>query len=171
MTTKLPILPTATAFCGAYIPLDLFDADGELAFFVDGNSKITAGNGSYEAPAPNAFSLPAASVDGGAACPGSTEVCRASCYVKGLAKHAPDIYAAYTANARVLDHVLRDGLNCLGEYAADALATWITEHAPHGFRWHVSGDVQSVDHANWIVEVCERAPDVRFWIYTRTMGA
>jgi hypothetical protein len=170
--TKLPLIKAPTSnFCGVSVELDLFDTEGEpLAFFLDGNSKITGGNGSYAEPVPNAFSLPAASVDGQQACPGSTEICRASCYVKGLAKHAPEIYQRYAENARVLGLLFAQGEG-FSNYAAEVLARWVHAHAPHGFRWHVSGDVMSIDHAAWIAEVCDRAPAVQFWIYTRTLDA
>jgi hypothetical protein len=35
------------------------------------------------------------------------------------------------------------------------------------FRWHDSGDLQSVDHLARIVEVCEETPDVSHWLPTR----
>lgn len=35
------------------------------------------------------------------------------------------------------------------------------------FRWHDSGDLQSVNHLARIVEVCERTPGVRHWLPTR----
>ena len=35
------------------------------------------------------------------------------------------------------------------------------------FRWHDSGDLQSVAHLRRIVEVCERTPTVNHWIPTR----
>ena len=162
-------LPIATAFCAAEIPLWAV-----LSFWIDGNSKITRENGTYSDPKPNAFSLPAASVPDpyphvgtSRPCPGSTAACRESCYVKGLAKHAPEIYARYQSNADALEVVLSDAQ--LGLAAAHKLAAWITEHAPHGFRWHVSGDVQSYAHAQWIRAVCWLASDVPFWIYTRTL--
>lgn len=168
MTTRLPI---ATNFCSAEIPL--FEG---MAFYVDGNSKITAGNGTYERPTPNAFSLPAASVPESypahtpRACPGSTPVCRSSCYVQGLAKHAPGIYERYRSNAETLAHVLRQDRTFY--HSALLLASWIEEHASKGFRWHVSGDVWEVpQHAAWIVEVCSLAKDVPFWIYTHTLSA
>jgi hypothetical protein len=141
-----------------------------VALVLDGNSKITAGNGTYAAPVPNAFSLPAASVSGRAHCPGSTPSCRGSCYVRGLATAAPDVYAAYTANARALDLILSGPLHDQAE-AAHVLGEWIAEHAPAGFRWHVSGDVRDVSHARWIVQVCEASHRVRHWIYTRTLEA
>jgi hypothetical protein len=141
-----------------------------LELVVDGNSKITAGNGSFEQPAPNALSLPAASVDwAGPSCPGSTPTCRASCYVRGLAKHAPDVYAAYHENLSALTWLLdRPGTR---EESARRLGTWIALNARGGFRWHVSGDVLNAEHAYWIVEVCRHSRDVNHWIYTRTFSA
>ena len=85
-----------TQFCSATIPL----WDG-LAFHLDGNSKVTRSNGSYDAPAPNAFSLPHVTT-----CPGSTERCRASCYVHGLKLNAPtDPFqlSDFVANWQILD--------------------------------------------------------------------
>jgi hypothetical protein len=35
------------------------------------------------------------------------------------------------------------------------------------FRWHDSGDLQSIDHLRRIVAVCERTPEVRHWLPTR----
>jgi hypothetical protein len=162
-------LPIATTFCAAEVPL--FDG---LSFFIDGNSKITRENGTYTNPKPNAFSLPAASVEGAGdttACPGSTSVCRDSCYVKGLAKHAPELYGKYLGNAHALAQILAKPGSEEFSHSAMILADWIEENAAAGFRWHVSGDVQSLVHARWIVEVCSLAPEVPFWIYTRTLRA
>lgn len=159
-----------TTFIHTRVPL----ARG-LSVVIDGNSKITAGNGAYDAPTPNAFSLPAASVpnrfgDYGPPCPGSTPTCRASCYVRGLAKHAPDVYAAYRENAAVLDRFLRNTDDSLWLDSASALGEWIASNARGGFRWHVSGDVWNGDHAAWIVRVCQQSRDVNHWIYTRTLS-
>lgn len=168
MTRTLPI---ATNFCGA--TLELFDG---LSLFLDGNSKITRGNGTYLEPKPNAFSLPAASVPtpypgaGPRACPGSTPICRASCYVKGLAQHAPELYAHYQSNADTLAEIFACSKGRLFPWSALKLAMWIEDNAREGFRWHVSGDVLNEQHAQWIVTVCGLAPEVPFWIYTRTLG-
>lgn len=142
-----------------------------LDLVIDGNSKITASNGTYANPAPNAFSLPSAAVDGleSGACPGSTAACRLSCYTHGLAKHAPDTYAAYAENARALTWIL--ARHERAEASARRLGAWISEHCAGGFRWHVSGDVWHRDHAYWIADVCKASPDVGHWIYTRTLDA
>ena len=38
------------------------------------------------------------------------------------------------------------------------------------FRWHDSGDLQSVKHYEKILEVCRRCPHIRFWLPTREIG-
>jgi hypothetical protein len=51
----------------------------------------------------------------------------------------------------------------------EAMAYLINKRAkkhPH-FRWHDSGDIQSVEHLNKIVSVCLLTPTVKHWIPTR----
>lgn len=38
------------------------------------------------------------------------------------------------------------------------------------FRWHDSGDLQSVEHLGRIVEVCKLTPEVKHWLPTREYG-
>ncbi len=168
MSKKLPVVGTsagATTFCAARV-----DGPGDLFLWVDGNGKITRGQGDLEHPVPNAFSLPSQGVEekagrGGNHCPGATEACKASCYVDGLAKHAADTYAMYLHNATTIRAILAD------EALADAwvltFAGWIREHC-ESFRWHVSGDVFSGEYASWIRDVCAESPEVEHWIYTRS---
>ena len=35
------------------------------------------------------------------------------------------------------------------------------------FRWHDSGDLQSVEHLEKIVEICKRTPHIKHWLPTR----
>lgn len=149
---------TVTTFSMTEVPL----WDG-ISFWLDGNSKITW-DGTFAAPKPNALSLPHI-----ATCPGSTERCRTSCYVHNLKKYAPDVYRHYELNELALHAALMSPNS--SEQSATRLATWICENARGGFRWHVSGDVFSLEHADWIVDVCVKAPSVAFWIYTRTLEA
>lgn len=165
---KLPVVTTsaaATAFC-----VEKLEGPGGRHLWLDGNDKITAGNGAYGAPKPNAFSLPAQAVEdrdgrGGLHCPGSTPICRASCYVDGLAKHAAATYEMYKHNAETIRQIV--GSPDEGDWAI-AFARWITEHAAGGFRWHVSGDLYSPEYARFVATVVQFSPTVRHWIYTRS---
>ena len=48
-----------------------------------------------------------------------------------------------------------------------AMVTLINNKKPDVFRWHDSGDVQSLDHLNKIFEVCKRTPSRRHWMPTK----
>lgn len=50
---------------------------------------------------------------------------------------------------------------------AEAIAELISRSATMYFRWHDSGDLQSVEHLANIVEVCNLTPEVRHWLPTR----
>lgn len=170
MTAKLPVIGS-TAATTAFVSARLDGPDGRSLFF-DGNSKITAGNGSFSEPAANAFSL--VNVED---CPGSTEICRAACYVENLAAAQPDLFSLYRSNSTTIREILDDrkppGPNVhRGGRRPDEwawlVAEWIHQNAAGGFRWHVSGDVFSLAYARWIRKVVERSPQVRHWIYTRS---
>ena len=47
----------------------------------------------------------------------------------------------------------------------NAMVTLITPHAY--FRWHDSGDLQSLTHFRKIVKVCRRTPETKHWLPTR----
>lgn len=38
------------------------------------------------------------------------------------------------------------------------------------FRWHDSGDLQSIDHLKKIVDIAIKLPHIRFWLPTREVG-
>jgi hypothetical protein len=50
---------------------------------------------------------------------------------------------------------------------AEVMAELITRKRQTYFRWHDSGDIQSIEHLAGIVKVCEMTPDVRHWLPTR----
>lgn len=144
-----------------YVCTDVGVGNG-LTLYVDGNSKITVTNGTYEDPKPNALSLPHIST-----CPGATVKCIKSCYVYGLQKNAPEVYSKYCENERVLHKIfLSNNLMCS---TARKFANWVSDNCRGGFRWHVSGDIMNYKHFDWICFVAEYAPDVNFWLYTRTI--
>jgi hypothetical protein len=48
-----------------------------------------------------------------------------------------------------------------------AMAAQILSHKPKFFRWHDSGDLQSLDHLKKIFEVCNLTPGIEHWLPTR----
>jgi hypothetical protein len=48
-----------------------------------------------------------------------------------------------------------------------AMATSIIETKTGFFRWHDSGDLQSLDHLKKIFEVCNLTPGIQHWLPTR----
>ena len=69
----------------------------------------------------------------------------------------------------VLDAMMRR-LNSISrpDWARTMAAT--STPGPAGFRWHDSGDVQSVKHLLKIFQVCRMTPDVAHWLPTREAG-
>jgi hypothetical protein len=49
----------------------------------------------------------------------------------------------------------------------EAMVVLISKSGDTHFRWHDSGDIQSIEHLRRIVQVCERTPDIRHWLPTR----
>ena len=50
---------------------------------------------------------------------------------------------------------------------ADAMVYLIHFHNQKYFRWHDSGDIQSIDHLDKIVDIARRTPDTIHWLPTR----
>jgi hypothetical protein len=161
-----------TAFCAH----KLEGGDGRY-LWIDGNGKVTAGNGTLANPSPNAFSLVQI-----ADCPFATSICAKSCYVHNLEKHAPDTHALYQHNSSTIRNILNNVPIAIDDSPtqwltgdsptqwARRLGTWIAKNCQGGFRWHVSGDVFSLRYAQWIAQVCQASPNVQHWIYTRSFS-
>lgn len=165
---KLPVIGSSaasTAFCHERID----GLDGTY-LYVDGNGKITRNNGTLDDPRPNAFSLRAQAVTdksvAGEDCPGSTAACRSVCYVENLALHAGSTYDLYEHNSVEIRRILADDL--LANDWVMRMAHWITQNVS-SFRWHVSGDVFSLQYAEWIRDVCRESSTVEHWVYTRSL--
>ena len=93
-------------------------------------------------------------------------MCRSSCYVHGLESNAKELHNHYTLNLMAMHRILRSGMQA--RLTARDFGQWIVENCPHGFRWHVSGDVFSFACADWIVSVAKAAEPTPMWIYTRS---
>lgn len=131
--------------------------------WVDGNGKITAGNGTLLEPKPNAFSLVQIET-----CPMRTPSCEKACYVHNLEKHAPETHDLYKHNTEMIQSILDMGDPDISDWV-NTFASWMDENtAGRDFRWHVSGDVFSERYAWFIATVCRYASSTNHWIYTRS---
>ena len=117
--------------------------------------KITGGlSAPSKMPGP-AFNLPAQACLTGAKLvnvPGS--VC-AGCYALKGRYRFPNVKEALNRRLQALGHP--DWIE----------AMTILIKGEKFFRWHDSGDVQSVEHLKAIFEVCKRTPETRHWMPTR----
>ena len=103
-----------------------------------------------------AYNLPASQCITGAKLvnvPGST--CSGCYALKGNYIRFPAVQKAMERRARSLVH----------DSWITAMVTLIKRH--RWFRWHDSGDLQSVQHLKNIFEVCKLTPDTRHWLPTR----
>lgn len=167
---KLPVI-TSSAVSTSFV-VERLDgpADTEDHLWIDGNQKVTAGNGSYAEPRANSLSL--VQIDD---CPNSTPTCRASCYVHGLEAAQRDLHDKYRHNSETIRRLMtvddERGISAHTQamyWWAKRLGEWISENAAGGFRWHVSGDLFHPSYAEWISWVVRYSPSVRHWIYTRS---
>lgn len=141
-----------------FVPIN----DGrKIEFWFDGNSKITDGNGSFDNPVANAFSLIQI-----ADCPYATPTCQSVCYVNRLEIAETEVHSKYHINSVSIREILKKPRDLV--YTATVFSRWIEENCPAGFRWHVSGDIFSLEYAYFISLVCELIPEIPFWIYTRS---
>jgi len=69
----------------------------------------------------------------------------------------PTVQAALQRRLDALDH----------PQWVDAMVLLISRQTVPWFRWHDSGDLQSIKHLQRIVEVINRTPDIAHWLPTR----
>jgi hypothetical protein len=79
------------------------------------------------------------------------------CYALKANYQYPSVKAAHAKRAAGLDH----------PFWVDAMVLLIERSGADVFRWHDSGDIQSLQHLSNIVAIAERLPSVRFWLPTR----
>lgn len=133
----------------------------EFTFWFDGNGKITLKGRPFSNPKANAFSIVQVKD-----CPYATETCMSVCYVHKLEKAESGVHEKYRQNSVSIRRIVCNP--AYARYAAIAFAKWAKERCKDGFRWHVSGDIFSLEYALFIRHVCMLSPEVFFWIYTRS---
>lgn len=101
------------------------------------------------------------SLTSGESCPGASSWCEALCYAKKGFFQMPTIQQRYQQQLVLL----REDP---GAYQAQ-LTLEVAKLRPGSlFRFHVSGDIDSVEHVGIIAAVTKSRPDVEFWLYTRS---
>jgi len=75
-------------------------------------------------------------------------------------------YHRYQATTEPVQHARLESIN--DPLWIDAIVTSIGKDKY--FRWHDSGDIQSVEHLEKIAEVCKLTPDCKHWLPTREYG-
>lgn len=152
----------ATKF--ALVELRILMPDGKMIpLWLDGNSKITLDNGTFDQPAANALSL-VHKRD----CPLATPICKSVCYVNKLEQREAEVYEKYVINSRNIRLILANPGYFL--VALWAVSDYIKKSCRGGFRWQVSGDIFSMAYARFIREVCRMSPEVPHWLYTRSLA-
>ena len=122
----------------------------ELDAYIGGLSKPSKMPG-------HAYSLPAKECKTGSKLRGVTGSTCSGCYAMKGRYVFPNVQAALYRRLAAIDSPLW----------VDAMAERIRRTKDEWFRWHDSGDLQSVDHLANIVRVCELTPEVRHWLPTR----
>jgi hypothetical protein len=75
-------------------------------------------------------------------------------------------YSMYANTIEPAQHARLESIN--DDLWVDAMITLIGNDAY--FRWHDSGDIQSIEHLEKIIQVCNGTPKTRHWLPTREYG-
>jgi len=86
--------------------------------------------------------------------------CAKQCYAQKAMRLYPSVRKAWLENWQFLQ-----------AYGAAqyfiAIETWLREHRPTHFRWHVSGDMPDVAYAEWVMQTARIFPDIKFMMFTK----
>jgi hypothetical protein len=104
-----------------------------------------------------AFSIPAQACNVGSKLRGVAGSICSKCYALKGRYTFPNVKNALMRRLENLAHPLW----------VEAMAFLIDSKSVNVFRWHDSGDIQSLAHLENIAKVCEATPEVRHWIPTR----
>lgn len=120
--------------------------------------EITGGISNPSKMPGHSFSVPASRCITGSKLrqvPGS--VCSMCYAMKGNYKRFPNVEKALERRYQLLDH----------PQWVDAMVLLIEKTGDSYFRFHDAGDIQSMQHLHNIFAVCQRTPQVKYWLPTR----
>lgn len=112
----------------------------------------------------NVWNLPAAEcITGGKLHEQTGTVC-SGCYARKGHFRRPNVKLSQYRNLRIVR-----GCQASGDWEpfVAAFVEAFRSSGPQHFRWHSSGDLQSVEHLRAIVEIARRVPEVSFFLPTK----
>lgn len=93
-------------------------------------------------------------------CGGHCSDCKSSCYAIRSAKfHHKSVIRAWAQNTVILRNDPEKIKNEIGEYCKKNIVKF--------FRFHTSGELESINQLILYCEICTENPDVNFYIYTK----
>ena len=99
------------------------------------------------------------SLPAGISCPEGVP-CYHLCYARKLSDLRKTVKDAWMRNWEILNADMRDYFNQISEA--------IEKQKPEYFRWHVSGDIPSLEYFHEMVVLAKRFKEVHFACYTKT---
>ena len=106
------------------------------------------------------YSLPAWACQVGSKLSSKPNTPCSNCYAKKRRYTFPNVQNAMSKRLSSIDH----------PNWVDAMIFLIQRTGDTYFRWHDSGDIQSLQHLNKIVTIAEELPHVQFWLPTQEYG-
>jgi ferredoxin len=89
--------------------------------------------------------------------------CKKRCYALKAWRNYPSTRKAWGENSKLLR-------TSPDRFWAE-LSSWLWNHKPAYFRFHVAGDVLGVDHAAGIVQISKSYPKTKFMLFTKNLNA
>ena len=90
------------------------------------------------------------------------------CYARRLENFRPSVRKGWGNRTEMVHEATK---------SAAGMAVWVSAFTIRllarcdGYhRWHDSGDLQSIEHLDMIVEVCKNTPDIKHWLPTKEKG-
>ena len=99
------------------------------------------------------------SITPGLCCPKGVPCAQEGCYALKAYRLYPATRRAWARNARIAKTNPKSYFSQIGEIIAD--------NKPRHFRWHVAGDILSVDYLHGMCEIAEQNPQTQFLAFTK----
>ena len=86
------------------------------------------------------------------------------CYAQKIAKLRPNVAQAWLKRVKIINSLYTDSQ---WDNWVKAFNTLLSKRNVKQFRWHDSGDLQSLEHYSSIIRIAKDNPDISFWLPTK----